>query len=360
MSKIVGIEFKGLQQTYDIEVNHPDHQFYLSNGILTSNSHAVAYAIDSYYSAWLHTHYETDWLSTILESEKGNPQGMGKAIKEIKSYGYKFNAIDINYSGDEWYYSDELKAFVPPLSSIKGTGDKAVDEIMLHRPYRNLNDLLFDEDGEWRHSKMNKASFNALCKMEAFGSLEEFKEGKIKNHKQLYKLIIENYDILHRGKWGITDAAYRKLKKNGEEPQLIIDKLLQEILQDDSDWTRIEKINNQFELSSDVQEDLLYPVELMKRLESKKIQSALTMEEGKGIAWFCIMNDIKVKKTKNNKDFMTVSIADNEGNLKRLKIWGYIDEKELPYTLWIADMTMQKDWGLSTNASKMKKLTAFD
>ena len=172
--------------------------------------------------------------------------------------------------------------------------------------------------------------------------------------------IIENYDILHRGKWGITDAAYRKLKKNGEEPQLIIDKLLQEILQDDSDWTRIEKINNQFELSSDVQEDLLYPVELMKRLESKKIQSALTMEEGKGIAWFCIMNDIKVKKTKNNKDFMTVSVADNEGNLKRLKIWGYIDEKELPYTLWIADMTMQKDWGLSTNASKMKKLTAFD
>ena len=325
-----------------------------------NKSHAVAYAIDSYYSAWLHTHYETDWLSTILESEKGSPNGMGKAIKEIKSYGFKFNPIDINYSGEEWYYSDELKAFVPPLSSIKGTGDKATDEIMELRPYRNLDDLLFNEDGEWKHSKMNKASFNALCKMEAFGSLEEMKNGRIKNHKQLYKLIIDNYDTLHRGRYGITDAAFRKMEKKGEKPELIIDKLLQEILQDDSDWTRIEKINNQFSLSSDVQEDLLYPSELMDKLEKKNIPSALTMPEGKGIAWVCIMNDIKVKKTKNGKDFMTVSVTDNEGNIGRMKIWGVMNENEIAYTLWIAEMTMQKDWGLSTNISKMKRLTAFD
>ena len=326
-----------------------------------NKSHAVAYAIDSYYSAWLHTHYETDWLSTILESEKGSPDGMGKAIKEIKSYGYKFSSIDINYSGNDWYYSDELKAFVPPLSSIKGTGDKAVDEIMLNRPYKNLDDLLFNKEGEWKHSKMNKASFNALCKMEAFGSLEEMKKGLVVNHKQLYKLIIDNYDTLHRGRYGITDAAKRKLEKAGQVPQLIIEKLLQEILQDDTDWTRIEKINNQFELSSDVQEDLLYPSEMISKLEQKEIPSALTLPEcSKVIAWFCVLNDFKVKKTKNGKDFITATIADNEGNTNKIKIWGSLDTKDLAYTLWLGEVSMQTDWGLSTNAGKMRRLTAFE
>ncbi len=48
MPRISSIEFTGKQQTYDLEVAHHDHQYYLSNGILQSNSHAVAYAIDSY------------------------------------------------------------------------------------------------------------------------------------------------------------------------------------------------------------------------------------------------------------------------------------------------------------------------
>ena len=39
-----------------------------------NKSHAVAYAIGSYYAGWLHTYYETDWLATILQSENGNPK----------------------------------------------------------------------------------------------------------------------------------------------------------------------------------------------------------------------------------------------------------------------------------------------
>jgi hypothetical protein len=48
MAKIVSCVPAGKHQTYDLEVNHPNHQFYLANGALTSNSHAMAYAITSY------------------------------------------------------------------------------------------------------------------------------------------------------------------------------------------------------------------------------------------------------------------------------------------------------------------------
>ncbi len=325
-----------------------------------NKSHAVAYAIDSYYAAWLHTHYETDWLSTILETEKTDPVKMAKAISEVKSYGYKFSQIDVNYSGDEWYYSKDLKAFVPPLSSLKGTGDKAVEEIMKYRPYNNLNELLYDDNGEWKHSKMNKASFTSLCKMEAFGSLEEMRSGHIANHRQLYDLIIGHYDVLKKGKYGITEAARRKIEKKGEVAPLIIDVLLSEILQDASDWTRTQKISNQFELSSNSSDELLYPPELIDKLKEQGTPSALTLSEGKAVAWFCVMNDFEVKKTKNNKSFTKALISDNEGNVARIKIWGDLDTTDFIYTIWIAEVNMQADWGLSTNAFKMKRVTSFD
>ena len=100
---------------------------------------------------------------------------------------------------------------------------------------------------------------------------------------------------------------------------------------------------------------------MISKLEQKEVPSALTLPEcSKVIAWFCVLNDFKEKKTKNGKDFITATIADNEGNTNRIKIWGSLDTKDFAYTLWLAEVSMQADWGLSTNAGKMRRLTAFE
>ena len=59
-----------------------------------NKSHAVAYAVDSYYSAWLHTYYEKEWLATCLQTWNGSNK-FGKLISEIKSLGYKILQPDI-------------------------------------------------------------------------------------------------------------------------------------------------------------------------------------------------------------------------------------------------------------------------
>jgi len=38
---------------------------------------------------------------------------------------------------------------VPPLTSVKGVGGAAVDEIISSRPYKNLSGILFDDNGAW-------------------------------------------------------------------------------------------------------------------------------------------------------------------------------------------------------------------
>ena len=179
-----------------------------------NKSHAVAYAIDSYYAAWLHTYYQEEWLATILQSENNSPKGLTKTISEVKSYGYDFVAADVNYSGEEWLYSKDAQGFVPPLCSVKGVGGTAMTEIMMTRPYDCLDTLFYDTDGNWKHSKVNKTALSSLCKIEAFGSLEEFKSGKINNHRQLLAMMTDenNYNVLRKGRYGLTKTQIKRHK----------------------------------------------------------------------------------------------------------------------------------------------------
>ena len=326
-----------------------------------NKSHAVSYAIDSYYAAWLHTHYETDWLSTILQSENNSPKGLSKTIAEIKAIGYKFASADVNYSGDEWVYSDEISAFVPPLSSVKGVGSVAMQEMMMMRPYSSVDDMLFDEDGKWKHSKMNKTCITSLCKVEAFSSLTELKDGDIENHHQLLAIITDgkNYDKLKKGRYGLTKTQLRRMEKNGEIPVPMLKNLKEEykMLQD---WTRIEKVKNYVALTQSVNNTLVFPDAMMERVHEKNIESIFSVPGGeKGVGWFCVM-DIIHKKTKNGKDFMRMKILDMDNNTAWLRVWGKFPEAPDPYTLWVANVHNDKNWGMSTSAWKMKQVTAYD
>jgi len=63
-------------------------------------------------------------------------------------------------------------------------------------------------------------------------------------------LIIDNYDIIRKGRYGITKTQYKRRVKNGEDPRPILETLVAEY-KGLEDWTRAEKISNYFELSND-------------------------------------------------------------------------------------------------------------
>lgn len=349
MAKVISASKIGEFQTYDLEVDHPDHQFYMANGILTSNSHAIAYAIDSYYGAWLMTYYETDWLATCLQSENHNVESLAWMMSEVKQLGYEVSQPDINYSSDQWSWSPTLKAFVPPLSSLKGVGDSAVVEIMRNRPYRSLDDLLFDGEGAWRHSKFNKKALAALISMEALSSLEEFSDGRIRNHKQLWSIVMDNFETLKKGRYGTTSK--KALKAGGLTP--VLERLLQEV-EDMEDWDRYEKLAIQTETSGAAPFHLIFPAEVLEKIRKHDVPSISEMTEGsKGVAWFCV-SGVEKKTTKNGKSFMRVKTLDTSLVTKNLRVWGDIEMD--PYSIWVGILSHEADWGYSTNVGKLREV----
>tara|TARA_Y100001963_G_C6793133_1_gene456797 strand:+ start:1257 stop:4823 length:3567 start_codon:yes stop_codon:yes gene_type:complete len=320
-----------------------------------NKSHAVSYAIDSYYSAWLHTYHEKEWLATCLQTQNGSNK-FGKVINEIKSLGYKILNSDINASSDVWVYSEDRGGFVPPLTAIKGVGAAAVEEIMARRPFVSLNDILFSEDGKWLPSKMNKTCFDSLCKVESFGSLDELKSKKIKNHRQLYEIIVSNYDLIKKGRHGMTKTAAKKMMKERGKVPIFIDEKIKEH-EETEDWNRESKITFYVDLMSGVDESLVFPPMIMEKIERANVRPATSLAGNeKDVVWFCIQS-IEERKTKNNKTFYRLKVIDNNFESCWLRVWGTFDELPDLYSMWIAEVASTESWGCSSSTYKMKNIS---
>ena len=102
-------------------------KFEYFSGYGFNKSHAVAYSIVSYQCAWLATYYNAEWACAFLDKE---PESRKEAAINIaKSWGYKIIPLNINTSGRRWTAQNET-TLVAPLTTIKGLGDAAIDEII--------------------------------------------------------------------------------------------------------------------------------------------------------------------------------------------------------------------------------------
>lgn len=334
-----------------------------------NKSHSVAYAIDSYYGAWLMKYHEKEYLAACLQQRAGGAAGEGdedakrgnnkklpKVISEIKQMGYPFGKVDVNFSFREWSFSEEVGAFLPPISFLKKVGDAAVQEIMQNRPYKNLNDLLYDGQGVWRHSKVNKSTLDALCRAEALNSLEEFKNGKITNHKQLYEIIIGNYDVIKKGDRGMTKTAIKKIEKTCQIVPKIVDVLIEKV-QDVADWEREEKIAFQEELMSDVDTDLLVSEELVDRFQRKGVAPITSIGSNKKVICWFIARSTEEKTTKTGKPYHVIIAQDDDNRKVKLKVWGGLREIPPNNSVWMCEANGDEQWGPSTSAYKMRKVT---
>ena len=63
-----------------------------------NKSHAVAYSILSYHTAWLKTHYPADFMAALLSSQIGDTDAVVKYINEARELGLEVLPPDVNES----------------------------------------------------------------------------------------------------------------------------------------------------------------------------------------------------------------------------------------------------------------------
>src|SRR5213595_1487406 len=109
-----------------------------------NKSHAVAYSVLSYQTAWLKAHYAPEFLSALLSSEIGNTDNVVRYINEARELGLEVLPPDVNESGFKFTVVGERRLRFG-LGAIKNVGAGAIESILAGRtaggPYRSLIDL---------------------------------------------------------------------------------------------------------------------------------------------------------------------------------------------------------------------------
>jgi error-prone DNA polymerase len=104
-------------------------------------AHAAAFALPTYQSAWLKTHYPAAFISGVLTHDPGMyPKRL--MIDEARQMGVPLAPLDINYSsGDYRVEMGEKPAIRIALSAVSGASEKEIASIAAGQPYIDLADF---------------------------------------------------------------------------------------------------------------------------------------------------------------------------------------------------------------------------
>ncbi len=133
-----------------------------------NKSHAAAYAMLSFRTAYLKAHYPREYFSALLTSVLGNADKIAEYIAEANRAGIRVLPPDINRSMLDFHVSGEDITF--GLLALKNVGRQFVDKLILERigrPFASFSDFI----ERMSENDLNRRMVESLIKAGAFDSL---------------------------------------------------------------------------------------------------------------------------------------------------------------------------------------------
>ena len=259
-----------------------------------NKSHAVSYSIISYQCAWLCNYFPAEWTAAFLEREPEHRKE--KAINLAKQHGFVIQDINVNTSGMRWEIMDE-NTLVAPLTTIKGLGEKAIEQILNNRPFKDIEDFLFNENIVY--SKLNKKALDVLCRA---GAMSDFIDSRFTGDKHFWSAVC--VDRPKRAKNLLDNISNYAPEGNFSEEERI---------------TFLSDLTGIFPVSKVV------TPEVQLRIDNNYLPPISEYDYNLGACW-CIPRSVTVKKTKNGKHFFVVEVVDSNSVVTKVRCWGIATE----------------------------------
>ncbi len=170
-----------------------------------NRSHAAAYSIVAFQTAYLKAHYPAEFMASVLTHNKSDITKLNFFLRECKRMGIDVLGPDVNES-DLNFTVNQAGHIRFGMSALKGVGEGPVTEIIKERIEGGRFTSIFDMTKRLSLRSVNKKAFESLVQG---GALDEFNDG----HRGQYFAPSENYDTLieHAIKFG---NAYQSQKSS--------------------------------------------------------------------------------------------------------------------------------------------------
>ncbi|MBL4818250.1 MAG: DNA polymerase III subunit alpha [Deltaproteobacteria bacterium] len=135
-----------------------------------NKSHAAAYAMITYQTAYLKCYYPVEFMAALLTTSSGSTEDVVKYIQEARGSKIEVLPPDINVSMRRFTVDEARIRF--GLEAIKGLGESALQIILETRQEHGSFKNLFQFCEQVPLQKVNKRVLEALIKSGAFDSFE--------------------------------------------------------------------------------------------------------------------------------------------------------------------------------------------
>jgi len=163
------------------QAQHLWHDFEAHAGYSFNRSHAVAYSMLSYYTAWLKTYYPLEFMFSILKNENDKDVRTEYLI-EAKRLGLKVLLPHINES--DIYFSLQKDSIRFGLAEVKFISDSIANKIIEKRPYLNYADFI--HKASVKGSGINSRAISALNAIGGAAFDDNLRDGKEKENYYEY------------------------------------------------------------------------------------------------------------------------------------------------------------------------------
>ncbi|HOE07413.1 MAG TPA: DNA polymerase III subunit alpha [Treponemataceae bacterium] len=198
-----------------------------------NKSHAAAYSVVAYRTAYLKANFPAEFIAANLTNEISSTDKLPEYIAEGRSMGLIIDPPDINLSDKVFDVVDGRVKY--GLLGIKGLGDAAADEIIEQRkkegPFKNFMDFL---DRVNLHT-VNKRALEVLIKTGCFDSLNEIRPVLLLNMERAVE-----YAETKKGAGKFGQVSLFEDSGEKEFQDFVYDQL--------EDWPQLEKLTIEKEL----------------------------------------------------------------------------------------------------------------
>ena len=300
-----GISEKIANKIYDEMIDFAKYAF--------NKSHAAAYAVVSYQTAWLKYYYPVEFMAALMTSCIDNPGKVAEYILNSRQMGISILPPDVNQS--EGIFTVEGKSIRYGMSAIKGIGKPVMEAVTREREENGPFVSLQDFAGRMTGKEINKKTVENFIKSGAFDSLGA-------TRKQMMQIYISVLDAAAQerknsltGQMSLFDFVDAETKHSYEIP-----------LPNVGEYGKEEKLAFEKEVLGIYISG--HPLEEQEECWRKNITAVTTdflpdeetgfpkVVDGAKVIVGGMITDKKIKYTKNNKTMAFLTLEDLLGTLE--------------------------------------------
>ncbi len=303
-----------------------------------NKSHAAAYALVAYQTAYLKTHYFADYMAALMTAVISESPKLLSYLDECRSAGVEICPPDVNTG--EWGFTHRDGKMFFGLLAIRNLGKGLIDRMVAERQRNGKFIGFVDFCRRMSDQGMNKRALEALIQAGALDCLDCNRRQMMLQYEQVLDTVSSGSDQVMEGQMSLFGEADMSVAADLRIPPAEEYSFLHKL--------QMEKAATGMYISGHPMDSLRYLQDLLhcNTLGDLIADKGRNVKDKQNVKFLCIVQSIKKHRTKSGEEMCFATVEDAGGTL---------DVIVFPRLYAISTQRLRKDGMLLVNGKISKK-----